>query len=85
MGVAFALAVGRRYGLIPVVWKNEDCNPKACFFINRKLLWNEKSNYESNKNYKTKYLSLSKNQLISNENSSNYYNKKFYQIFKKIS
>ena len=35
-GGSTALAVGRRYGLIPVVWKNEDCNPKACFLSIKK-------------------------------------------------
>ena len=37
-GGSASLAVGRRYGLIPVVWKNEDCNPKACFIISEENL-----------------------------------------------
>ncbi|OUW95800.1 MAG: hypothetical protein CBD97_02395 [Pelagibacteraceae bacterium TMED237] len=85
-GGSAALAVGRRYGLVPVVWKNEDCNPKACFFI-------KSENYNGIKKTvikvckidKVRYLFLSrKNQKISNENVSKCYNNKLNRIFKKL-
>lgn len=85
-GGSAALAVGRRYGLVPIVWKNEDCNPKACFIISKesfndidrmiKKMINMSFSY---------YLKLSKqNIMISQENTSNYYQKKLIEIFKKI-
>ena len=86
-GGSAALAVGRRYGLIPVVLKNEDCNPKSCFFVKSENFDEiKKAVIKVSRLNKSEYMNFSKkNQLISNENSSNYYNKKFYQIFKKIS
>ena len=83
-GGSAALAVGRRYGLIPVVLKNEDCNPKSCFFVkNEKFNEIKKAVIKVSKLNKNEYRKLSReNQIISNENSSDYYNKKFYQIFK---
>lgn len=85
-GGSAALAVGRRYGLIPVVLKNEDCNPKSCFFVkNENFNEIKKAVIKVSKLNKNEYRKLSReNQIISNENSSDYYNKKFYQIFKKI-
>ena len=85
-GGSAALAVGRRYGLIPVVWKNEDCNPKACFFINQENYYGmKKAIMKAIKINKIKYVSLSKkNQKISNENTSYSYNKKLITIFKKF-
>lgn len=83
-GGSASLAVGRRYGLIPVVWKNEDCNPKACYVI-------LKENFEGiNKVIKklsnidfSKYLKLSKKNIkISKENSSIYYQKRLIKIFR---
>lgn len=85
-GGSAALAVGRRYGLVPVVWKNEDCNPKACFII-LKENFNEIDKMikkVTNMNF-NKYLKLSKeNVQISQENASNYYQKRLIKIFKKI-
>ena len=85
-GGSAALAVGRRYGLIPLVWKNEDCNPKACFFINKESYNGIKETIiKISKLKKLKYLSLSKkNQIISKENTSVYYNKRLFRIFKNI-
>ncbi len=85
-GGSAALAVGRRYGLIPVVWKNEDCNPKACYIILKESI------YGINKVIKklinmdlNKYLKLSKENIkISQENSSIYYQKRLFKIFRKI-
>ena len=86
-GGSAALAVGRRYGLIPVVLKNEDCNPKSCFFVkNENFNEIKKTVNKLSKLNKNKYIKLSReNQIISNENSSDNYSKKFYKIFKKIS
>ncbi len=85
-GGSAALAVGRRYGLIPVVWKNEDCNPKACFFINQEsYVGMKKTIIKVTKINKKKYLLLSKkNQKISNENTSYSYNNKLFKIFRKL-
>ena len=85
-GGSAALAVGRRYGLIPVVWKNEDCNPRSCFFV-KKENFNEikKTINQVSKLNKLKFIKLSKdNQKISKENTSDYYNTKLCKIFKKI-
>ena len=85
-GGSAALAVGRRYGLIPVVWKNEDCNTKACYVISKES-FNEidkmiKKITNMNIN---KYLKLSKENIkISKENTSIYYQKRLINIFKKI-
>ena len=85
-GGSAALAVGRRYGLIPVVWKNEDCNPKACFII-LKESYNEIDKMIKrliNMNFH-EYLKLSReNVKISQENTSNFYQKRLVKIFKKL-
>ncbi len=83
-GGSASLAVGRRYGLIPVVWKNEDCNPKACFIISEENLKGiDKVIKKLIKIDFNKYLKLSKENIkISQENTSNYYQKRLIKIFK---
>lgn len=85
-GGSAALAVGRRYGLIPVVLKNEDCNPKSCFFVkNENFKEMKKTINRVLKLNKIQYIKLSReNQKISKENTSEFYNRKLYRIFKKI-
>ncbi len=85
-GGSASLAVGRRYGLIPVVWKNEDCNTKACFIISKESYSGiDKVIKKLIKIDFNKYLKLSKeNVKISQENSSNYYQKRLFKIFKKL-
>ena len=85
-GGSAALAVGRRYGLIPVVWRNEDCNPEACFYIDSEDYFGiKKTITKVIKINKKRYILLSKkNQKISNENSSFSYNNKLSRIFKKL-
>ncbi len=85
-GGSAALAVGRRYGLIPVVLKNEDCNPKSCFFVkNENFKEMKKTINRVLKLNKIQYIKLSReNQKISRENTSEFYNRKLYRIFKKI-
>jgi hypothetical protein len=85
-GGSAALAVGRRYGLVPVVWKNEDCNPKACFVISKErfneidIIVKKLVNINFNK-----YLKLSKKNVeISGENTSKFFQKKLIEIFRKI-
>ena len=85
-GGSAALAVGRRYGLVPIVWKNEDCNPKSCFIISKESFddINKMIKKMINMNF-SRYLKLSKqNIMISQENTSNNYQKKLIKIFKKI-
>ena len=85
-GGSASLAVGRRYGLIPVVWKNEDCNPKACFIVSKESFEGiDKVIKELIKIDFNKYISLSKENIkISQENSSNYFQKRLFKIFKKL-
>ncbi|MAH97799.1 MAG: hypothetical protein CMA12_00410 [Euryarchaeota archaeon] len=85
-GSSAALAVGRRYGLIPVVLKNEDCNPKSCFFVkNENFSEIKKIILKVSKMDLHKYKKLSKeNQEISRENTSKSYSKKLDQIFRNI-
>ena len=85
-GGSAALAVGRRYGLIPVVLKNEDCNPKSCFFVkNENFKEMKKTINRALKLNKSQYMKLSReNQKISKENASEFYNRKLHRIFKKI-
>ena len=56
-GGSAALAVGRRYGLIPVVLKNEDCNPKSCFFV-------KNENFKEMKKQLTSYQNLIKFNIL---------------------
>ncbi len=85
-GGSASLAVGRRYGLIPVVWKNEDCNPKACYLISKENFKEiDKVIKRLIKMNLHKYLRLSKENIkISQENSSIYYQKRLIKIFRKI-
>ncbi len=85
-GASAALAVGRRYGLIPVIFKNEDCNPKSCFFVkNENFKEMEKTINKASKLNKIEYIKLSaENQMISKENTSKFYNRKLNKIFNKI-
>lgn len=85
-GGSAALAVGRRYGLVPIVWKNEDCNPKACFIISKESFNDIDKMIKKMINISfSYYLKLSQqNIMISQENTSNYYQKKLIEIFKKI-
>ena len=85
-GGSASLAVGRKYGLIPVVWQNEDCNPKASIIINKEKISEIKKKIELICKMSIKRFNMlsKQNYHIANENSNLYYSNKLKKIFKKI-
>ena len=85
-GGSASIAVGRKYGLVPVVWKNEDCNPSACILINKEKISENKKKIELISKISIRQFNIlsKKNYLIANENSSLNYKKNLKKIFVKI-
>ena len=85
-GSSASIAVGRRYGLIPIAFINEDLNTKYSIIIKKENIKSIKDAVEkvTKMNFK-KYHNLSKkNYLLSNENSSIYFKKRLNKILKLI-
>lgn len=85
-GSSASIAVGRRYGLIPIALLNEDLNTKYSIIIKDEKFETIKNTVEkATKMNLKKYHNLSKkNYLLSHENNSSYFKKRLKKIIKII-
>ena len=85
-GSSASIAVGRRYGLIPIAFINEDLNTKYSIIIKKENIKSIKDAVEkvTKMNFKKYYNLSKKNYLLSNENSSIYFKKRLNKILKLI-